>query len=181
MRKPAIVSGHVEERHGVSRPLGCVALLDLSGTSRQLPGSRARRDDCSAQGAVMPRASDSLLVWAGAAVRLRVGSLLLCRDRCGIAWRRAFADPEDTNRASAEAPRSPLLVSSCSDALARSQGVRRPASTRPTSAAPGGSTVLQRVSRPPVLVQSDHLHEGDPWRLYRRRSTNLDESSARRG
>lgn len=32
MRKPAIASDHVEERHGVSRPLGGVALLDLSDT-----------------------------------------------------------------------------------------------------------------------------------------------------
>jgi hypothetical protein len=31
MRKPAIFSDDVEDCHGVSRPLGWVALLDLSG------------------------------------------------------------------------------------------------------------------------------------------------------
>jgi hypothetical protein len=41
MRKPAIASDHVEERYGVSRPLGCVTLLDLSESGSATPAGAA--------------------------------------------------------------------------------------------------------------------------------------------
>ena len=46
---------------GAVLPKGAT-LPRLSGSGRRLPESRARRGDCSAQGAAMPAASDSLLV-----------------------------------------------------------------------------------------------------------------------